>query len=62
MDLKQLATFRHLARSLSFSRTADELNYAQSTVSAQIHALEKELGVPLFDRLGKRVILTPVGS
>lgn len=61
MDLRQLTTFRHLARNLSFSRTADELSYAQSTVSAQIQTLEQELGVILFDRLGKRVLLTPVG-
>ncbi|MEM7129292.1 MAG: LysR family transcriptional regulator [Chloroflexota bacterium] len=61
MDLRQLTTFRHLARSLSFSRTADELSYAQSTVSNQIQTLEHELDVTLFDRLGKRVMLTPAG-
>jgi len=62
MDLRQLGTFRHLARSLSFSRTADELNYAQSTVSAQIQTLEEDLKVTLFDRLGKRVALTSAGQ
>lgn len=61
MELRQLTTFRSLARNLNFSRTADELNYAQSTVSAQIQSLEQELDVPLFDRLGKRIVLTDAG-
>lgn len=62
MDLKQLHTFRILTQTLSFSQTAIMLNYAQSTVSAQIQALEKELGVTLFDRLGKQVMLTNAGQ
>lgn len=61
MDLRQLNTFRHAAHTLSFSQTASDLDYAQSTVSAQIQALEKELDVALFDRLGKRVLLTEAG-
>ncbi|HLA45647.1 MAG TPA: LysR family transcriptional regulator [Aggregatilineales bacterium] len=62
MDLRQLATFRSLARTLSFTRTAGELNYAQSSVTAQIQSLEEELGVPLFDRPGRRVALTDAGQ
>jgi len=62
MDLRQLHTFRLLAQTLSFSQTAVSLNYAQSTVSSQIQALEKELGVSLFDRLGKQVTLTDAGQ
>src|SRR5262245_21837871 len=61
MDLRQFTTFRTLARTLSFTRTAAELNYVQSNVSAQIRALESELGVRLFDRLGRRVVLTDAG-
>jgi len=61
MDLRQLTTFRTLARTLSFTRTAAELNYVQSNVSAQIQALESELGVRLFDRLGRRVAMTDAG-
>ncbi len=61
MDTKQLNTFRHLAKSLNFSKTAEELNFAQSTVSAQIRSLENELRLTLFDRLGKKVILTNEG-
>ncbi len=62
MELNQLATFQTVARTLSFTRAAAALNYAQSTVSAQVQALEEELGVPLFNRLGKRVSLTENGQ
>jgi DNA-binding transcriptional LysR family regulator len=62
MDLRQLATFRMVATTLSFTRAAAALNYVQSSVTAQIQALEEELGVPLFDRLGKRVALTDAGK
>jgi DNA-binding transcriptional LysR family regulator len=62
MDTKQLKTFRSIARNLSFSKTAAELNFAQSTVSAQIRSLENELRLTLFDRLGKKVVLTEAGK
>ncbi|MBM9511951.1 LysR family transcriptional regulator [Desulfogranum marinum] len=61
MELRQLKTFLVVADLLSFSQAADTLNYAQSTVSSRIRTLEEELGVPLFDRLGKRVALTEAG-
>lgn len=62
MDLRQLTTFRMVARTLSFTRTAAALNYVQSSVTAQIQALEEELGVLLFHRLGKRITLTDAGE
>ncbi len=62
MELRQLQTFREVTRTLSFTRTAATLNYAQSSVSAQIQALEEELGVALFDRLGRRIVLTGAGQ
>lgn len=62
MELRQLTTFRMLATTLSFSRTAQALNYVQSSVTAQIQSLEEELGTRLFDRLGKRVALTDAGA
>jgi DNA-binding transcriptional LysR family regulator len=62
MELRQLATFRAVAHHLSFTRAAVELDYAQSSVTAQIQALEEELGVPLFDRVGKKVTLTVAGQ
>ena len=61
MELRQLKTFQTVARLLSFNRAAEILNYSQSAVSAQIKLLEEEFGVPLFDRLGRRVRLTDAG-
>lgn len=62
MELRHLETFRLLAKSLSFTRTAAERHYAQSTITNQIQTLEAELGVALFDRLGRRVTLTEAGQ
>jgi DNA-binding transcriptional LysR family regulator len=61
MELRQLIIFRVAATHLSFSRAAVELNYVQSNVTAQIQVLEEELGVRIFDRLGRRVVLTDAG-
>src|ERR1700733_3421719 len=62
MEIRQLIIFQTLARTLNFTRTATTLNYVQSNVTAQIQNLETELGVRLFDRLGKRVALTDAGQ
>jgi DNA-binding transcriptional LysR family regulator len=51
-----------VAEELSFSRAAAKLGYVQSSVSAQVSTLEQELGVPLFDRLGRRIVLTDAGE
>lgn len=61
MEVRQLQIFRTLAEELNFTRTAEKVNTVQSNVTAQIKALEEELGVPLFDRLGRRVTLTDAG-
>jgi DNA-binding transcriptional LysR family regulator len=61
MEVRQLQIFRALAEELSFTRTAERVHTVQSNVTAQIKALEEELGAPLFDRLGRRVILTDAG-
>jgi len=62
MDLKQLQTFLTAAETLSFTKTAQLLDYAQSSITAQVKTLEQELGVNLFERLGKRIILTEEGK
>jgi DNA-binding transcriptional LysR family regulator len=62
MELRELKTFQKVATLLSFNRAAEVLHYAQSTVSAQIKVLEDELGLPLFDRLGKQIVLTDAGE
>ena len=61
MELRQVETFRAVAEELSFSRAAHRLGYVQSSVSAQIAALEQDLGAPLFDRLGRKIALTDAG-
>ena len=61
MNTKQLVTFKIAAETLNFTKTANILNFAQSSVTAHIKALEEELGKPLFERLGKRLALTEAG-
>ncbi|WCK55052.1 LysR family transcriptional regulator [Aneurinibacillus sp. Ricciae_BoGa-3] len=60
MDLKLLKTFQLLANYGSFIRVAEEMNYAQSTVTIQIQKLESDLGVQLIER-GKKIRLTEAG-
>ncbi|QHT63183.1 LysR family transcriptional regulator [Paenibacillus lycopersici] len=50
MDLKELTAFQTIVQEGTFSRAAEKLNYAQSTITNQIRRLEKELGVQLFKR------------
>jgi len=61
MHLRHLESFVAVADHLNFSRAADELHIAQPAVSQQIRALETELGMDLFDRIGKKVTLTEAG-
>ncbi|WP_185012365.1 LysR family transcriptional regulator [Streptomyces sp. AK010] len=62
MELRHLRTFRTVARTLNFTRAAAELNYAQSSVTEQIQALENELAAKLFDRTSRKLSLTPAGE
>ncbi len=62
MNFDRLRTFRALADSLHFRRTAEMLHISQSAVSQQISALEDELGVLLVERIGRRTFLTPAGK
>jgi DNA-binding transcriptional LysR family regulator len=62
MEVRQLEIFRTLAGELNFTRTAERVNTVQSNVTAQIKALEDELGTKLFDRLAKSVVLTDAGK
>ncbi len=61
LDGRHLRTFQSVAAELSFTRAAVALGYVQSSVTAQIQALERDLGVKLFERLGRRVTLTDAG-
>ncbi len=60
LELKTLKTFHAIVRTGSFNRAAEELNYAQSTVTMQIQKLEANLGVELLER-GKGISLTEAG-
>jgi DNA-binding transcriptional LysR family regulator len=62
MELRQLRTFELLARTGSFTGVARELSISQPAVSAQIQALEQELGLRLLDRLPRGVRLTAAGE
>ena len=62
MEIRQLETFVHVAQLQSFSRAAEVLGYTQSAITVQIRLLENELETRLFDRTGKRVVLTPSGK
>ncbi|MFD0589125.1 LysR family transcriptional regulator [Paenibacillus sp. GCM10027627] len=61
MDLRALKTFEACVRLGHFLKAAEELQYAPSTVTLQIQRLEADLGVALFVRDGKRVIVTEAG-
>lgn len=62
MNLSRLLIFNEAAESLNFSKAASRLNVTQPAVSAQIRVLEENLGVKLFARLGKRIVLTEAGE
>ena len=62
MELRHLRYFVALAEYLSFTKAADRVHVTQSTLSHQIRQLEDEVGQPLFDRIGKKVVTTEAGE
>jgi LysR family transcriptional regulator, cyn operon transcriptional activator len=62
MELRQLKYFLKAKELLNFTEAAKILNISQSTLSQQIKQLEDELNVLLFNRIGKRIILTEAGE
>ena len=62
MDIESLNTFLTLASTRNFTRTANQMFVAQSTVTNRINELEKELKLKLFNRTNKNVELTPDGE
>lgn len=62
MELQKLHTLVVLSESSRYTEAAERLYTTQSNVSKQILSLERELGVPLVDRAGRRLTLTPAGE
>ncbi|HLO12192.1 MAG TPA: selenium metabolism-associated LysR family transcriptional regulator [Pseudoneobacillus sp.] len=62
MDFHQLFIFTKVVEHKSFSKAANDVFLTQSTVSSHIQSLEKTLNAPLFDRVGREIILTPTGE
>lgn len=62
MELRQLKYFMEVARVEHMTKASENLHVAQSAVSRQITKLEEELGVHLFDRVGRNMQLTSVGQ
>lgn len=61
MELRQIRYFQCVARELSFTKAARILHIAQPPLSRQIKMLEEELGVTVFERLGRGIVLTDAG-
>lgn len=61
MEIHQLEYFVAIVETGGFSRAAERCNVAQPSLSQQIKKLENEIGQPLFDRLGRQVVLTDIG-
>jgi LysR family cyn operon transcriptional activator len=61
MELRTLQCFISVAELLSFSAAAERLGVSQSAVSRQVQLMEQQVGLPLFDRVGRKVFLTPAG-
>ena len=62
LDVRKLLLLRELARRDTIAAVAEALCYTPSAVSQQLAALERDAGVPLLQRTGRRVSLTPAGA
>src|SRR5262245_57172644 len=62
MDLRQLEIIQAIAETGSFTASGKKLNVSQSAISRQMLLLEEELGEPLFQRVGRRVRMTPAAE
>jgi DNA-binding transcriptional LysR family regulator len=62
VTLRQLRVFEAVARNLSFSRASRELHLTQPGISMQVKKLEEQVGLPLFERIGKKTFLTEAGA
>ncbi len=61
VTFRQLRVFEAVARHLSYTQAAQELHLSQPAVSMQIRQLEENVGLPLFEQIGKKIFLTEAG-
>ena len=62
MDLADLHMFRTIVEAGSVTRAAERLNTVQSNVTTRLRQLEEDLGTLLFDRINRRLVITPAGT
>lgn len=62
MDIRHFKTFKSIIEEGSFSNAASKIGYTQSTVTSQIQQLEQELSIKLFEKIGRNMVLTPIGK
>lgn len=62
MNFNHLRVFSTVAKTLSYSKAGEELHISQPTVSVQVKKLENELGISLFEQIGKKIFLTEAGT
>lgn len=62
MDIRDLQVFLAVSTRLNFTRAGEDVHLSQPSVSVRMRQLEEELGVKLFEQLGKRVALTDAGQ
>ncbi len=62
LTLQQLRLFESVARHGSYTRAAEELHLSQPAVSIQIKRLETQAGLPLLERIGKKILMTAAGK
>ncbi len=61
LTLQQLKLFEAVARNSSFTRAAEEMCLTQPAVSIQVKRLEEQVGLPLFEQVGKKIFMTTAG-
>ena len=62
LTFRQLRVFEAVARHLSYTRAAEDLHLTQPAVSMQVRQLERTVGLPLFNKTGKRISITEAGT
>lgn len=62
MDIRHFKTFKSIVEEGNFSNAAVRMGYTQSTITSQIQQLEQELAIKLFEKIGRNMVLTPLGK